>query len=308
MSQLFSDLPPDRSFLETEKRNRNTEFLHKFSVEECVTAINRENMAVLQALENAERSLAKFIVNVESRFRNGGRLIYVGAGTSGRLGVLDASEIPPTFHEKPGRIVGIIAGGDSALRVSSEGKEDKHDGAREELNRLMLTENDTILGIAAGGSTPYVLGALSYAKQKQQSIFTGLLSCTEVLRPENVDHLIVIPTGPEILTRSTRMKAGTATKLALNTISTTLMIRMGKVYENLMIDVKATNDKLRDRAARIIASLTGLNRKRSFELLTFAGGSVKTAVVMHKCSLSQKEAETVLQASGNRLDTVLEKL
>ena len=308
MSQSFSKLPPDRSFLGTEKRNRNTMRLHKFSVKECVEIFNKENRLVFRAMENAEQSLSKFIETVESRFNDGGRLIYIGSGTSGRLGVLDASEIPPTFNEEPGRIVGIIAGGDYALRISSEGKEDSHDGARDELDRLVLTSNDTVLGIAAGGSTPYVLGALSYAKQIQKSIFTGLLTCTEVLKPENVDHLIVISTGPEVLTGSTRMKAGTATKLALNTISTTLMVRKGKVYENLMIDVKATNNKLRDRASRIIENLTGLNRERSFELLTFAGGSVKTAVVMHKHGLSQKDAETVLRVSGYRLDTVLEKL
>ena len=282
--------------------------LHEFSVEECVKIINQENRAVFQAMEDAELSLSKFIETVESRFKDGGRLIYVGSGTSGRLGVLDASEIPPTFHEESGRIIGIIAGGDSALRISSEGKEDNHNGARDQLDRLVLTSNDTILGIAAGGSTPYVLGALSYAKQRQQAIFTGLLTCAEVLKPENVDHLIVIATGPEVLTGSTRMKAGTATKLALNTISTTLMVRKGKVYENLMIDVKATNNKLLDRSVRIIESLTGLNRKRSFELLKFAGGSVKVAVVMHKCGVSQKDAETMLHVSDNRLDTVLERL
>ena len=308
MSKSFSELPPDRAFLGTEKRNRNTMLLHEFSVEECVEIINQENRAVFQAMENAELSLSKFIETVESRFKDGGRLIYVGSGTSGRLGVLDASEIPPTFHEESGRIIGIIAGGDSALRISSEGKEDNHDGARDQLDRLGLTSNDTILGIAAGGSTPYVLGALSYAKQRQQAIFTGLLTCAEVLKPENVDHLIVIATGPEVLTGSTRMKAGTATKLALNTISTTLMVRKGKVYENLMIDVKATNNKLLDRSVRIIESLTGLNRKRSFELLKFAGGSVKVAVVMHKCGVSQKDAETMLHVSDNRLDTVLERL
>lgn len=301
-------LPADRSFLITEQRNIRTMSLHKFSVEECVRIINEENCSVFLAMEKAEERLTVFIESVETRFKMGGRLIYVGAGTSGRLGVLDASEIPPTFQERSDRIIAIIAGGDSALRRSSEGKEDDITGAKSELDALSLTKNDTILGIAAGGTTPYVLGALSYAKQCEESIFTALMVCTPISIPPNVDHLIVIGTGQEILTGSTRMKAGTATKLALNTISTTLMIRSGKVYENLMVDVRATNDKLCDRAARIIASLTGLNRKQCFELLTSAGGSAKIAVVMHHCGVSRKDAESLLDACGNRLDNIMDGL
>ncbi|MGR3176743.1 MAG: N-acetylmuramic acid 6-phosphate etherase [Candidatus Anammoxibacter sp.] len=299
---------PDRSLVGTEQRNKKTTSLHKFSVEECVNVMNEENRSVHLAMEKAGKCLADFIETVEVRFKAGGRLIYIGAGTSGRLGVLDAAEIPPTFNEKHGRIIAIIAGGDSSLRKSSEGKEDNLEGARSQLDEISLSEDDTVLGIAAGGTTPYVLGALTYAKQCQQTVLTGLLVCTPITKHPNVDHLIVIETGPEVLTGSTRMKAGTATKLALNTISTTLMIRSGKVYENLMVDVRATNDKLRDRAARIITTLTGLSRKESFELLTSADGSTKTAVVMHLCHTSRVNAESLLKECGNRLDMVLDSL
>ena len=297
--------PPDRSLIGAEQRNTKTTSLHKFSVEECVNVMNDENRSVVLAMEKAGESLAGFIETTEVRFKRGGRLIYIGAGTSGRLGVLDAAEIPPTFNEKHGRIIAIIAGGDSSLRKSAEGKEDDPKGAVPQLDEISLSEDDTALGIAAGGTTPYVLGALSYAKQCQQNLLTGLLVCTPITKPPDVDHLIVIDTGPEILTGSTRMKAGTATKLALNTISTTLMIRSGKVYENLMVDVRATNDKLRDRAARIITTLTGLSRKESFVLLASANGSTKTAIVMHRCNTDRVSAESLLEACGNRLDKVI---
>ena len=299
-------LPPDRSFLKTEMRNKRTIGLHKFSIKDCVSVINDENDSILSAIKKVENNLTEFIETVDNRFQKGGRLIYIGAGTSGRLGVLDASEIPPTFNEKHGRIIGIIAGGDSALRISSEGKEDDPHGAKPDLDLLSLSDSDTILGIAAGGTTPYVLGALSYAKGIRPSLFTALLVCTPIPIPPDVDSLIVVETGPEILTGSTRMKAGTATKLVLNTISTTLMIRSGKVFENLMIDVRATNNKLRDRATRIIESLTGLSRNQSFELLKSANGNTKVAIIMHHFCISRENAESMLAANGNRLDRILE--
>ncbi len=301
--------PPDRSRILTEQRNPRTNNLHKLSVDECVNVISAEDKTVFDAIDKAKSSIAEFIKKSEPGFIRGGRLIYIGAGTSGRLGVLDAAEIPPTFQEDPGRIVAVIAGGDTALRKSSEGKEDDFDGARKEIKNLNLEKDDTLLGIAAGGTTPYVLGALSYAKQIQRNILTGLLTCAPIPeQAEYLDHLITIETGPEVLTGSTRMKAGTATKLALNTISTTLMIRSGKAHKNLMVDVKATNAKLRDRAARIVSTLTGLSREESFAQIDLAGGAVKTAVVMRHCGLSQKEAESMLAANGNRLDKILENL
>jgi N-acetylmuramic acid 6-phosphate etherase len=316
--------PPDRSHLLTEQRNPRSMNLHALSAADCVRLINEEDRAVHTALEHAAPALTAFIEAAEPRFLAGGRLIYLGAGTSGRLGVLDASEAPPTFQIDPGRIIGLIAGGDPALRKSSEGKEDDLSGAIPDLDSLHLTPNDTLLGIAAGGTTPYVLGALEHAKRTAApspltvspshrltvstppTPLTALLVCTPIPRPPAADHLIVLETGPEILTGSTRMKAGTATKLALNTISTTLMIRSGRVYENLMVDLRATNAKLRDRAARIIATLTGLGRDESLDLLDRAGNTVKTAVVMHRLGLGAGEANALLARNSGRLDIALQ--
>jgi len=200
-------------------------------------------------------------------------------------------------------IVGLIAGGDASLRTSSESKEDDRAGAHEELDLLALTPNDTVLGIAAGGTTPYVLGALEYAHDRGS--LTGLLACAHVEAQPWIDHAIVVLTGPEVVTGSTRMKAGTATKLVLNTISTTLMVRMGKVYENLMVDLRATNDKLTDRAARIISTITALDREHSLKLLDSAGGSVKHAIVMHERNMSRREAEGALTDADGDLRTSL---
>jgi N-acetylmuramic acid 6-phosphate etherase len=232
-------------------------------------------------------------------------LVYVGAGTSGRLGVLDASEIPPTFQLPHGRVIGLIAGGDSALRRSSEGMEDDPRGAVPELIGLTLTSRDTLVGIAAGGTTPYVLGALAFAGSLRAPPVTGLICCTRRDPPAGCGHLISIPTGPEVLTGSTRLKAGTATKLVLNAISTALMVRLGLVYENLMVDLRATNEKLRDRAARIVAELTGLARAEAFALLDRCGGEVKTAVVAHRLGLDPDSARRLLEGHGGRLDRAL---
>jgi N-acetylmuramic acid 6-phosphate etherase len=296
-------LPPDRAHILTEQRNPRSSDLHTLSVAECVALIQREDREISDAMERAAPAISAFIAAAEPAFLAGGRLIYLGAGTSGRLGVLDASEAPPTFCIEPGRVVGIIAGGDAALRKSSEGMEDDPAGARADLASLRLTGNDTVLGIAAGGTTPYVLGGIAISRELGAGV-TGLLTCAPVPRPAAADHLIVIETGPEVLTGSTRMKAGTATKLALNTISTTLMIRAGRVYQNLMVDVRATNDKLRDRAARILCMLTGLSRPETLDLLARAGDSVKTAAVMQRLSLPRAAAEAALRSAGGRLDRV----
>ncbi|MBL0871457.1 MAG: N-acetylmuramic acid 6-phosphate etherase [Phycisphaerales bacterium] len=298
---------PNRAGIATEQRNLRSRRLHEASVAQCVSLINREDAAVITALKKAGPALTKFIEAVEPRFCDGdspGRLIYLGAGTSGRLGVLDASEAPPTFQISPDRIIGIIAGGDSALRKSSEGKEDDPDGAREELARLKLTNKDTVVGIAAGGTTPYVLGALRIAKRTSPRCLTAMISCSPIPVPPHCDHLIVLNCGPEVLTGSTRMKAGTATKLALNTISTTLMVRSGRVHENLMVDLRASNAKLRDRAARIISTLTNLDRDASLSLLDAAEGHVKAAVVMHKARCDLARARELLSdpRSSGRLD------
>ena len=307
MKHLPPNTPPDRSHVLTEQRNPRSMNLHTLSVAQCVALINDEDQGVIDAVRAARPAITSFIEALVPRFAQGGRLIYLGAGTSGRLGVLDASECPPTFQLPQGRVVGIIAGGDSALRISSEGKEDDPLGARHELAALKLTQHDTVLGIAAGGSTPYVLGALDLAKGAVMGhVLTGLLSCSPVPKPRSCDHLIVLESGPEVLTGSTRMKAGSATKMALNIISTTLMIQTGRVHENLMVDVKASNDKLRDRAARIISTLTKLPRDQALRLLDDAGGNVKTAIAMHALSWDRAAAEQRLSDLGGRLSRLLQ--
>lgn len=296
---------PDRSHILTEQRNPATTRLHTLSAAECVELIRREDHAVLRAVEAASPALTRFIEAIESGFLAGGRLIYLGAGTSGRLGVLDASEAPPTFQIEPGRIIGIIAGGDRALRLSSEGREDEPLGAVPDLEPLNLTSRDAVLGIAAGGTTPYVLGALAWASRRTARPVTGMLSCSPIPVPEGCDHLIVAPTGPEVLTGSTRMKAGSATKMVLNILSTTLMIRSGRVYQNLMIDLRASNTKLRDRAARILVTLLSLDRASALDLLDRAQGSVKLAVVMGKLGLDAPAAQLKLSQAQGRLQVAL---
>ena len=294
-----SVIPLDRSWTLTEQRNERTMDLDRQSVAGCVSMLGAEDAMVAQAVAGAADSIVAFIEAALPGFRAGGRLVYVGAGTSGRLGVLDAAECPPTFQSEPGRVVGIIAGGDSALRVSSESLEDDPDGARAELEELGINENDAVLGIAAGGTTPYAIGAVRIAGE--MGAVAGLLTCSPIDKPEGVGRLIVVETGPEALTGSTRMKAGTATKMVLNTISTTLMAQSGKVYENLMVDVKATNDKLRDRAARIVAELTHLDRAAAFGALDEAGGSVKVAVVMLRTGRTKAQAIECLEDADDCL-------
>ncbi|MDX2114301.1 MAG: N-acetylmuramic acid 6-phosphate etherase [Planctomycetota bacterium] len=297
--------PPDRSRLDTEQRNPRSRDLDRRSVADCVALMIEEDAAVPAAVARAAPQIVAFIEALSARMlaHPGARLIYFGAGTSGRLGVLDASECPPTFQSPPGMIVGVIAGGDAALRVSSEGKEDDPDGASAEIRALDVGPRDTVLGIAAGGTTPYVLGAVERCAAR--GALAGLLTCADVPTPPSVAHHIRVITGPEVLTGSTRLKAGTATKLVLNMITTTLMVRLGKVHDNLMVDLRATNDKLRDRAARIVSSLTGLERAASLELLDRARGSVKHAALMHAWRADFDNAERRLAAAGGRLRDAL---
>lgn len=292
---------PDRSHIDTERANPRSAALHTLDAAGLVRLMNVENRAVLAAMDAAETDLAGFIAAAAPGFLRGGRVVYLGAGTSGRLGVLDASEIPPTFCEPPGRFIGIIAGGDRSLRIPSEGAEDDPAGAVPELERLALTADDAVVGIAAGGTTPYVQGALAWC---QQVGVRCLLTCADVPAPPGCRR-ILLPTGPEVLTGSTRMKAGTATKLALNAISTALMVLAGKVHGNLMVDVKASNLKLRDRAARIVTALTGLSREEAFVLLERAGWSAKTAVAMHRLGNDRASAELALARVDGRLDRLV---
>lgn len=306
MSDSVGHNIPDRSGILTEQRHPRSMHLHRCTAAECIALIQEEDVTVAAAVAAARSSIVDFVSRAESGFLRGGRLIYFGAGTSGRLGVLDASEAPPTFQVAPDRIIGIIAGGDASLRRSSEGMEDDPEGAVAEFLRLDLSADDAVLGIATGGTTPYVLGGLAWLKQQRLGCLTGLLCCTAPPPETQADVVICVETGPEVLTGSTRMKAGTATKMVLNTISTTLMVRSGRVYENLMVDLRASNDKLRDRGARIVSVLTGLSRTDAFALLNRAGGEVKTAVVMARLGITAADARARLADAGGRLDRLID--
>jgi len=297
-------LPPDRGHLATERRHPESEALDALPPEELVRLMVRDAARVTEAVAAAAPALGRLVAIAADRLARGGRLVYCGAGTSGRLGVLDASECPPTFRSDPAQVVGIIAGGDAALRRSSEGREDEPEGIAPEFDRLSIGPLDTVVGIAAGGTTPYVLGALRLAKARGAA--TALLTCVEVPRPEACDELVVLDTGPEILTGSTRLKAGSATKLALNALSTGVFVRLGKVHGNLMVDVAATNDKLVDRAVRILRHFdASLDRAGAAATLAAAGGSLKTAILMRLAGLDRPAAEARLAACGGSLRAAL---
>lgn len=297
-------LPPDRSSLSTEARHDASHDLDALDVRGCVDLMIDDARTVPDAVAAAAGDLAAFIEIVVDRLRGGGRLVYVGAGTSGRLGVLDASECPPTFRSDPDRVVGVIAGGDPALRASSESKEDDPEGARDEFERLRPDGRDVVLGIAAGGTTPYVLGALRLAKARGAT--TALLTCVRRDAPPDCDRLIVLDTGPELLTGSTRLKAGSATKLALNVITTAAFVRLGKTWGNLMVDLKATNDKLTDRAIRILREVSPtLSRERALGRLEAADLELKTAIVMERLQVGPADARRRLDAAGGRVRDVL---
>jgi N-acetylmuramic acid 6-phosphate etherase len=270
-------LPPDRSHVRTEHRNPGSMHLDTLDAGAIAALMADDHRAATDAVAAAAPAIGALVEGMVPKFHAGGRLVYFGAGTSGRLGVLDASECPPTFMSDPGQVVGIIAGGDSALRRSSEGREDEWDGARAEIERLNIGPRDTVVGIAAGGTTPYPLGALRIAKDRGAA--TAFISCVPMARPVDCDHLIVLDTGPEVLTGSTRLKAGSATKLALNCITTALFTRLGKVRGNLMVDLAATNDKLVDRAIRTVRQFDpSLTREQAWALLEANGRSVKRAI------------------------------
>jgi N-acetylmuramic acid 6-phosphate etherase len=286
-------LPPDRSHVATEQRNERSRELDAMSTRDIVALLTSDQHEAVAAVERAAESIADFADAAAHAISRGGRLLYAGAGTSGRLGVLDASECPPTFRSDPSQVIGIIAGGDGSLRRSSEGREDEATGIAAEFERLQLGSSDVFLGIAAGGTTPYVLGALQLA-QKRGAI-TGFLTCAPHARPDFCDHRIVLETGPEVLTGSTRLKAGTATKIALNAITTAVFVRCGKTCGNLMVDLAATNDKLVDRALRIYAEFFREDsREAAHAQLIAAGGILKRALVMRAHGESNELADARL--------------
>jgi N-acetylmuramic acid 6-phosphate etherase len=282
----------------TERRNPRSADIDLASALQIVDLMNAEDRTVADAVATQREPIARTITLVEEAFRAGRRLFYVGAGTSGRLGILDASECPPTFGANPAMVQGIIAGGPAAILRAQEGAEDSPDGARADLDAAGVTTGDVVIGIAASGTTPYVRAALAHARTLGAR--TVILACSPPMADVVADaDVAILPiTGPEVVTGSTRLKAGTATKLVLNTITTGAMVRIGKTYGNLMIDMRATNDKLRDRAERMVITTCGVERDEARDLLRRADGSVKLAMVMYKLSVTPEQAAERLAAAG----------
>jgi len=289
----------------TEQRNPKSTKIDKLDVLGIVDLINNEDRLVAAAVSDEREAIARAIELVEKAFQGGGRLVYVGAGTSGRLGVLDAAEMPPTFGVDPGMVHGVIAGGYQALVRSQEGAEDHPEDGAAAINNLDVGQRDFVLGIATSGSTPYVHGALSRARELGAR--TGFLLCTSPPAALLSEHDVVIAplVGAEVITGSTRMKAGTATKLVLNTITTGAMVRIGKVYSNLMVDLQVTCEKLRDRGERILSELLNLDQPAAAALLDRASGDVKTALVMGHLGIDREEALKRLDAAGGVVSMVI---
>ena len=289
--------------LATEGRNPATEHIDELPTLDVLRLINQEDAKVAVAVAEELPQIAAAVDAIATRFPQGGRLFYIGAGTSGRLGVLDASECPPTFSVPTTLVQGIIAGGDSALRKSSEHSEDSPEEGARDIAAAGITATDTLIGITASGRTPYVLGAIEYAREIG-ALIIGLSCVPDSPLAQAADIAITPATGPEVLTGSTRLKAGTATKLVLNMISTAVMVRTGAVYGNLMVNVQPTNAKLVDRAQRIIMAATGVDQPTAANLLDTAGG-VKTAIVMHQLALDRATAEARLTIANGNLRATL---
>jgi N-acetylmuramic acid 6-phosphate etherase len=266
--------------------------------------MNQQDSAVVRAVQDAQESIAQGILLIAEALAQGGRLFYVGAGTSGRLGVLDASECPPTFRTDPTMVQGLIAGGPEALVRSIEGAEDSPSVGAADLTERGIGPRDVVVGIAAGGTTPYIHGALAEARtQGAKTIFFCCVSKEQV--PDDYDLSIRVLVGPEVLTGSTRLKAGTATKMVLNMLSTGAMVRLGKVYQNLMVDVSVTNRKLEARALRILGELAKVSPAEAQDLLKKADNKVKLALVMHHRQLDKGQAEAILEEHQGHLSKIL---
>lgn len=284
--------------LATEQVNDQSKNLDMLSPLEAARLMNTLDRQAAEAVEKALPQIAEAVEKISARMKAGGRLIYMGAGTSGRLGVLDASECPPTFGADPGQVTGLIAGGDVALRHAVEAAEDKPELGRAALQEIGLNENDSVVGISASGYAPYCVGGLDYARQV--GALAIALSCNSgAIQSGHADIAIEMPTGAEILSGSTRLRAGTATKMALNMLSTLTMVQLGKVYGNLMVDMRPTNQKLRDRAIRIVQkALNDLDKSQADQLLERAGRDTKTAIVMGSTGAGRAQAEEALRESG----------
>lgn len=284
--------------LTTETRNEATMHLDEMSIQQALETMNQEDQHVSQCINTALPQIAKVIEVTTTQFKNGGRIIYIGAGTSGRLGVLDAAECVPTFNTDPGDVIGIIAGGSRAMTEAVEGAEDDEMLAQTNLKQIELNNKDVVIGISASGRTPFVKGGLNYAKDL--GAHTVSIACnTNTEISEIAEFPIEVAVGPEVLTGSTRLKAGTTQKLILNMISTLTMVGVGKVYDNLMIDVKATNQKLVDRSIRIIQDICDITYEQAHQLYESAHSDVKVAVVMHLCDINREAAQERLKRNNN---------
>ena len=294
-----------RGELKTEQQNPQSSQIDSMSINDILKTINREDQKIAIAVQATIRDIEKTVELTVNSIQKGGRVFYVGAGTSGRLGVLDASEIPPTFSAPKGLFIGVIAGGENALRNSIEGAEDRPEEAIIDLGQYDLNENDTLVGISCSGAANYVVSALDHAKANgAKTVY--LVTNPNPFKITEVDVIINAVTGPEVVTGSTRMKAGTATKLILNMISTATMIKLGKVYGNLMVDLMAVNDKLVDRGTRIIEQLTDLDYDGAQLKLFEAEKSVKTAIVMEKLNCTLNEAREKLDNAGGFLRNLID--
>ncbi len=290
--------------LTTEARNSASTDIDTLSSLEIVRLMNAEDARVASAVGATAESIAQAIDAIEPRLRQGGRLIYQGAGTSGRLGVLDASECPPTFSTPPEMVVGVIAGGPEALTRAVEGAEDHPEFGARDLQTIGVSAQDVVVGIATSGRTPYVLGGLRYARQV--GAVTIGLSCNAASELESVADLMIVPVvGPEVICGSTRLKAGTATKLVLNMLTTGTMVRLGKTYQNLMVDLKATNTKLVLRTRRMVTELTGLDPASAQRLLEACGGELKTAIVAQLGGVTPEVARQRLTRANGHLHQAL---
>ncbi|MHC4443397.1 MAG: N-acetylmuramic acid 6-phosphate etherase [Planctomycetota bacterium] len=296
----------DRGHLLTEQRNRSSLSIDQMSIEDGFELMNSEDVSVARAVLAAKSQIVLAIEHVVEAFRTGGRLIYVGAGTSGRLGVIDASECPPTFLSDPEMVQGVIAGGNEAMFRSQERAEDDYQAGAAVMDEHDVGGHDVIFGIATGGTTPFVHGAISRGRERgAKTVFFACVPKEQC--DDQADVSIRVLTGPEVITGSTRLKAGTATKMVLNMVTTLSMVRMGKVFENLMVDVNTQScSKLVDRAVRIISKVTGVDRDTSLTLLHNAQGKVNTAIVMHVKKVDCKTAERWLSEHAGHLRSVLE--
>jgi N-acetylmuramic acid 6-phosphate etherase len=289
---------------QTEFRNRASKNLDHMSAIEIVRLMNREDRKVAPAVARELPAIARAVDAIVARLQRGGRLLYVGAGTSGRLGVLDASECPPTFGISPSLVRAVIAGGPKAVTLPVEGAEDNTSNARRDLKRLRLTKNDSVVGLAASGTTPYVLAAMAFAK-KHGALTIGV-TANRNSPLAKIPHIAITPNvGPEVLTGSTRLKAGTAQKMVLNMLSTASMVRRGHAYENLMIDLTRTNQKLRDRSKRILAEASGKNMSAVEHALRQTNHKLRVALIVLKRKLSPDKAQKLLERAGGDLRLAL---